>query len=858
MAKEIRAGVELTLKDGYSAGIRKAGSETGKFADKTLGVINDVDKALSGAGAKLAAFGLSFSLGAVTKDIIELDHRMARVGLTANASVEQIAALKRAVFEAAKSPDIKIDPTEVVSALETIMAKTGDLKFVGANIRNIALAIQAAGEAGGPMGDVFSEFAKNGYSAEQISRLMDDMIAQSDQGEFTFAEFAKNAKAVLSAYSAIGNTPDDVRRANAAMQVLTAGTKSAEVATTVLNSAINELRDPRKRDEIEKLGIKVRDLETGKLRDFNSIMLELAEASNDIYKADIINALFGSETIKAISAYNSEFAKKIDGLLELGDTAGKLSEKSATMAKTLQSNIQGLKTSFYEFADSNLTAPLAKITELLDDLTAHPERVKRLFTEIALGLGAITAVKGIAGVARIIESMKGLKSGKINITESLSMAGAMPVYVTNWGGGAGLGAGTGNTFTGTGAAPAGAGGLVEHYGNPLPPSARPPLPDQPASVWKGRLPSAKTSAATAAGVQAVISVVGLATELYDLSKNETLSDEERTKRKNGAVGDAFGSVAGAAGGAFLGTLIFPGVGTVIGGMIGSQLGGTGGRWAGETLGAWKDRTQRDLDAAQKDYEEALKEAANAVGKTTGEIRNAERKVIEAGARLEKAKEANEAKKAEDEKKKRAHEERMNAWAGGYSRTGGPAPAAYGGYTWHNNYMPSDLTSRRRVDDLIVTPRGQFSTHPEDYIFAMKNPETLVTAGIMAAGSRNQTFRGTPGVIQNNSNGISTRTVNDLIVTPRGQFNIHPDDYILAMKNPAALVNAAMPGEIRNEVRTVERVPQAVPPVTVDGEIRLYSELVIDDKGYRLRQAVGKNTTPYKFAVGSAKDARLIQ
>jgi hypothetical protein len=75
-----------------------------------------------------------------------------------------------------------------------------------------------------------------------------------------------------------------------------------------------------------------------------------------------------------------------------------------------------------------------------------------------------------------------------------------------------------------------------------------------------------------------------------------------------------------------------------------------------------------------------------------------------------------------------------------------------------------------------------------------------------------------------------------------------------MKDPAALVN----NEIRNEVRTVERVPQAIPPVVVEGEIELRSELIIDDKGCRLRQSVGKNTTPYKFAAGNAKSARLIQ
>jgi hypothetical protein len=113
-------------------------------------------------------------------------------------------------------------------------------------------------------------------------------------------------------------------------------------------------------------------------------------------------------------------------------------------------------------------------------------------------------------------------------------------------------------------------------------------------------------------------------------------------------------------------------------------------------------------------------------------------------------------------------------------------------------------------------------------------------------------------ITNNTTVTNPVSVNDLIITPQGRFNTHPDDYIIAMKNPAALVNAALPGEIRSEVRTVERVPPALVPVVVEGEIKLNSELTIDDKGYRLRQSVGKNTTPYKFAVGSAKNARLIQ
>jgi hypothetical protein len=115
--------------------------------------------------------------------------------------------------------------------------------------------------------------------------------------------------------------------------------------------------------------------------------------------------------------------------------------------------------------------------------------------------------------------------------------------------------------------------------------------------------------------------------------------------------------------------------------------------------------------------------------------------------------------------------------------------------------------------------------------------------------------GSPGVSRTNIvYGPGGHQVDDLIVTPQGQFSTHPKDFIFAMQDPASLVN----NEIHNEVRTVQFIPQATPPVVVEGEIELKSELVIDDRGYRLRQQVGKNTTPYKFAIGNARNARLIQ
>jgi phage tail tape-measure protein len=59
-----------------------------------------------------------------------------------------------------------------------------------------------------------------------------------------------------------------------------------------------------------------------------------------------------------------------------------------------------------------------------------------------------------------------------------------------------------------------------------------------------------------------------------------------------------------------------------------------------------------------------------------------------------------------------------------------------------------------------------------------------------------------------------------------------------------------------EMQSMPRIADTARPVIVDGEIRLQSQLIIDDSGYRLSQAVVQNTTPYKFATGNAFDARL--
>lgn len=560
---DIKTGVLLFLKDKFSQEIKGAGAATQKFASTAMSAVNKVDRVFSGMTAKLGALGVSLSLGAASSQIIDMDARLTRMGMTADASAEQVNKLKQKIFEAAQDPNIKIDPSKVIDALDVVMTKTGNLEYVEDNIKNIAVALQATGETGESIGDVFSEFQKFGYSASSIRQLMDDMVKQGDQGEYTFGKFAKTAKAVLSAYSPIGNSVEDTKKLGAVMQILISGTKNEEAAVTSLDAIMSELADPQKQEKLGLIGVAVRD-STGKFRDLADIMQDTLAVAEKEGNADFLGEIFGMSSMKAVRAfqqYGKNYKKLTD---DLGDTTGALEAKSNRMAGTMKANLQNLQTTFLKFADTNLAKPLEKLNDLLSYLSENPERMEKVFNTIKWGLGGIVAIKGLSKVAGLISSISnginGFKSGKAELSFGAGGTSGMPVYVTNMGQG-GLGASSSSL-------------------------------SRPGSIKLSGKQVAGASGAAAVGA-ALVAVPAMVNELKDIKESD-LQGKEKTKAQGGAIGGAVGTVAGAAGGVAAGAAVgamvgsvVPVLGTAVGALVGAGIGLFGawaGRKAGEAIG----------------------------------------------------------------------------------------------------------------------------------------------------------------------------------------------------------------------------------------------------------------------------------
>ena len=68
----------------------------------------------------------------------------------------------------------------------------------------------------------------------------------------------------------------------------------------------------------------------------------------------------------------------------------------------------------------------------------------------------------------------------------------------------------------------------------------------------------------------------------------SLYASDNNAERGNTLGGLGGTLGGAKAGAFLGTMIAPGVGTAVGGLIGSGIGYLSGSWLGKKIGGWFD------------------------------------------------------------------------------------------------------------------------------------------------------------------------------------------------------------------------------------------------------------------------------
>ena len=406
MAERVRAGGGRIHRGMEKArqGVRRLGAAFTKTGNKatTMGAkAAAARRRLGGAlGSVAGALGLAggaFAIGAATKRIASMETRMERLGIQSGRSREEMEALRDEISETANAPEIRVDASQLLSAVEAIVEKTGDLEFARTNLRTLAEAIQGAGGTGDAHGRLTAELRKFGLTEQkEVSHALNLLTAQGKSGAFTLGNLAAQGERLFSAFAGLGYTgPGAVRQLGAIAQTARQATGSSDRATTAIEAMLRALSDAKKLEKLEEIGVRVRG-DDGQFRDLNKILTEtIAAVDGDMVK---LSEIFDAEAMRVFNALTEQGQRDYGRFLGLEVQGNELAGDAARIASTTGGQAQAARTSLEQKLTEHFTGPLRHVATTLTEFQGE------LVAAAGAAVAATVAFKGVRGLAGLFSS----------------------------------------------------------------------------------------------------------------------------------------------------------------------------------------------------------------------------------------------------------------------------------------------------------------------------------------------------------------------------------------------------------------------------------------------------------------------
>jgi len=549
-------------------------SQTGQRAMKALRRSSDLAyNGLDRLGNRYTAFVTGAGGVAAVRGVSQMETRLVRLGIQARRSKEEIEELRKEIVETAQAADVRIDPSQILDAVDKIIEKTGDFELARGNLRNIGLAVQSTGAEGIDIGAMVADLSEKFDidKPEDLFETLDLLTNQGKEGAFTLQNFATQGERVTAAYAITGRTTKRAAREMGAMlQMIRKGVGAPEQAATAFEALMRTLNDASKVKILTKAGIKLTDPDDPKrMRAVTDIVKDLVRATGgDALK---LSKIFDSEAMRALNLVAAEYKKtggfdSLDSFMSQSSDGATLLKDAFTAADRSAAKWQTVITAVQNGVFNKLQAPISGGANMIGNV--KPSTMDNV---VGYGLGAAGIVGGLALGVKGHKLMKGLGRGKAGAVAGAvgglagRMAGVQPVMVVNWPSSLGFGSGQ----------------LSHGFGKAASKTSK-------IARAAGKVGKLSRLARFGKGLTRKIPYIGAGLMAVDigsaaLSGNKTAMGE--------AVGSTGGSVAGAVIGGAIGSVV-PVIGTAIGAALGGVLGSYGGGFIGKYFA--RDREEKDL------------------------------------------------------------------------------------------------------------------------------------------------------------------------------------------------------------------------------------------------------------------------
>jgi hypothetical protein len=416
---DLSLAVRLFLESrGFDTGLAKSARNVTGFTGSVSRSVSVLSGGLDRVANRYTGLLTGFAGLQAVRGVMMLEDRIVALGDEASLTKEQMAALKSQVFEVAQQDDIRVDPSQILDAIDEIVQRTDDLDFAQKNIRNIALAIRSTGQEGSTIGEMTAAFHQMGIV------MQDDVLSAFDI--LKRQNLSKLSPQVVASYAALGRTGvPAIRELGAALKSIEQSTGSSESAVPVFQSILNTLTDVDKLKVFAAGGIQVFDpKQPDVMRPINKILAEIIERAGG--NKQVLNQLFDARSAKGLNAAVAEFQRtgaieSLDRWYQVQADGSRLQQGAAARAQTFSAALGDLNTQWKKFADSELTGPVNDLKEFLNGL--EPGTVQRWMTVgkwLAVGIGGLMAARGTFRLARDV-----FNAGRFVLGKGGSIGGAL-------------------------------------------------------------------------------------------------------------------------------------------------------------------------------------------------------------------------------------------------------------------------------------------------------------------------------------------------------------------------------------------------------------------------------------------------
>jgi TP901 family phage tail tape measure protein len=379
-SKTIEAVLKLSAKMGDMKALKTLERELGKVDrqakafNRSQGVFARGTMAAYGRMARFAGPAvLAAGAVAATKRFAEVERRMTRIGVTAEASADKTKVAFAGVSQIAQDLAVPID--NVVSGLDSLVASGRSLDEAMKFLPAVTATAQASGAEIvdiATTADAVGQHLK--ITAEGMQGAFDIMAAAGKQGKFELKDMAQYLPSLAPQFARVGYEGEaGLRKLVAALQTVRQYTGSSGEAATALENVLNKMGSEETAKKFANMGVKdLRGELDAARKSGKDVLNTFIELTKKATKGDMskLPLLFtDAQFLQGMNALVQGADATNDMAANLSKAAGTVKNDLARVLDDNQAKIDQLANSWDRFLTSLGAASSGPVGSVLDKMT---------------------------------------------------------------------------------------------------------------------------------------------------------------------------------------------------------------------------------------------------------------------------------------------------------------------------------------------------------------------------------------------------------------------------------------------------------------------------------------------------------